>query len=748
MAVNVEEVLERFRGLVKGRLGFLPRKYQLRVGREVLEELGRGHEFVVVSMPTGSGKTLVEMLIAFYGLVSSPDARVLVLEPTRFLCDQMYGSGGRAGPWRALFGGIVGREYEGDCTSFLDEGRRIVISTPQTALKCLSQRWQDFRVVIVDEVHHLFGKKYYAELLEELKPGFVTGFTALLPAQRRYRLDPRVKKILGAPRLLVYDFKRLREIDPGFDPPRAIADVFDAEMDELENRVYEAFFRGLVYTDPRLNKFFETTLASYGRRAFCESYRRGLEKGRITPLEDAERLCSEKKLSHKARVLVEILEAYSILGSEGLRPVLIYTSRKASAKEFGKAVIEKVGVPPERVVVLTSDMGRDERRRVLERAKKGEVDVIVSTLVGEEGIDIPEAGLLVMTDVPRSPLRFYQRLGRLIRVSSPSRIKYLAVSLTPGTTEYNSLGRVLMSLYGEGVDVSYIIVNIDEKTLAARTAGLVEKLLNIYGLGVPYAVLVTGREVGDPIEYIARLILGDEEARQALETIRDKWGLSGDWYSLVFYLVTTPIPRMGAGRKLFRPVDRVASRGRVAGEISQTIREGRLLYIYDVEALARLMAHRLQSLHDSCKKGNAAVTCLYYPIRLDRKSVLRLITRLFPPSSAGEVLGELERLVEESRKGLEEAKTRGDIREYRVTVWLMNYNEKAKTLPLQLTASIETTAARLGISVQVNYYDIDAKHYQDDEKRELVKENLLAAGYRALYLFVEGLREQFPLVPF
>jgi superfamily II DNA or RNA helicase len=73
--------------------------------------------------------------------------------------------------------------------------------------------------------------------------------------------------------------------------------------------------------------------------------------------------------------------------------------------------------------------------------------------VGEEGVDIPEAKLLVMTDVPRNPLRFYQRLGRLIRGGGQ---KFLVTTLTPYTPEYDSLNDALERLNQEGVDVSYI----------------------------------------------------------------------------------------------------------------------------------------------------------------------------------------------------------------------------------------------------------------------------------------------------
>jgi len=82
-------------------------------------------------MPTGSGKTLLEEFVAFYALRGGYK-RVLVLEPTRFLCDQMYKK-----QWLIVFDRIVGKEYEGNCQDILDSFKKIVIATPKTPLKCV-----------------------------------------------------------------------------------------------------------------------------------------------------------------------------------------------------------------------------------------------------------------------------------------------------------------------------------------------------------------------------------------------------------------------------------------------------------------------------------------------------------------------------------------------------------------------------------------------------------------------------------
>ena len=186
-----------------------------------------------------------------------------------------------------------------------------------------------------------------------------------------------------------------------------------------------------------------------------------------------------------------------------------------------------MGLPRERVAILTGDLERRERLELVRRAKSGEIDVIILTLVGEEGIDIPEAGLLVMTDTPRSPLRFYQRLGRLIRMSSPRGVKYLVVSLTPRTIEYWDLEDTLWKLYMEGVDVSYVIINIGEKTPSARIVDTINDFARIYNdVSIPYTILAFGQGLGNPLAYILNTIKSRKELKAIVQRTMLEWGFS------------------------------------------------------------------------------------------------------------------------------------------------------------------------------------------------------------------------------
>ena len=736
-----------FNSIISDKLGFALRKYQEHVADEVVKSIREGHRFIIISMPTGSGKTLVEMFTAFYGLRQGVP-RILVLEPTRFLCDQMYSGGdkyGRRGLWSRVFENLVGREYEGNCNSFLEAGRRIVISTPQTALKCISTIKKEFKMIVIDEVHHAFGGKYYTELLVELKPDITVGFTALLPSYKKYSLAPEVKNVVGEPHLLVYDFRRLEEIDPDFKPPKAIADVFDAEMNYYEDKAYDNLFRELVQGDPRTIKFLETTLARYGKEAFCESYRRAIKKSRILPNNDFEGLCESNDLSHKARTLIDILTIYDVKENNELKPVLVFTSRKATAYEFRNVIAHYIGLPDEKIIVLTSDVSMRERLELVKKAKKREVDVIISTLVGEEGVDIPEAGLLIMTDVPKSPLRFYQRLGRLIRMSSPRRIKYLVISLTPKTIEYWDLEDALWNLYMEGVDVSYIVININEKTPSARVLDIVNRFAKVYNdVSIPYNLLAFGQELRNPLNYILNVIKSRRDLVLIIKNSMEEWGVQikseEELDNAIFHILTFHMLRWGGVKKIFKPIDNAVNRSRFSKEFSKAVRKGSIFYIYDVGMLSEIISYKLKILYQACiASGKEAYYDRFF--RIDYKSVLRLFTRVFPHDNISYIINKLEERLERHQKYLNDAKKTGLLQYYSIWVYRGDYNEHAKALSPKVIICLELDNIRIGLDAQINYYDISRELIKEENITELIRKNLLAVGYEASRKFLDYLYE-------
>jgi ATP-dependent DNA helicase MPH1 len=60
----------------------------------------------------------------------------------------------------------------------------------------------------------------------------------------------------------------------------------------------------------------------------------------------------------------------------------------------------------------SSGMRQKEQRRVVEAFKTGELNTLVATSIGEEGLDIGQVDLIICYDQSKSPIRILQRMGR------------------------------------------------------------------------------------------------------------------------------------------------------------------------------------------------------------------------------------------------------------------------------------------------------------------------------------------------
>ncbi|GJD06656.1 Fanconi anemia group M protein [Galdieria sulphuraria] len=79
----------------------------------------------------------------------------------------------------------------------------------------------------------------------------------------------------------------------------------------------------------------------------------------------------------------------------------------------------------------TSGMSQKEQIEVLREFRKGTFNVLVSTSIGEEGLDIADVDLIISYDVISSPIRMLQRMGRTGR----ARAGQIVVLLTEGCEE-------------------------------------------------------------------------------------------------------------------------------------------------------------------------------------------------------------------------------------------------------------------------------------------------------------------------
>jgi Fanconi anemia group M protein len=135
-------------------------------------------------------------------------------------------------------------------------------------------------------------------------------------------------------------------------------------------------------------------------------------------------LLSEKKENHpKIEKLKELLFKEILdVGLTGFtqkkieKKAIIFTQYRDSAKRIHEVLSQIKGLKPKIFVgqAKKSDTGlsQKEQKQIIEDFKEGRFNLLISTSVGEEGLDIPAVDLVVFYEPVPSAIRHIQRRGR------------------------------------------------------------------------------------------------------------------------------------------------------------------------------------------------------------------------------------------------------------------------------------------------------------------------------------------------
>ncbi len=94
------------------------------------------------------------------------------------------------------------------------------------------------------------------------------------------------------------------------------------------------------------------------------------------------------------------------------RTVLVLTIRKEHCRTLAKSIRASMGVE---AVALTGDATQKKRDAILDRFRAGDLPVVISTQLADEGLDVPRLGAIVMTCPASDSAVVTQRAGRAMR---------------------------------------------------------------------------------------------------------------------------------------------------------------------------------------------------------------------------------------------------------------------------------------------------------------------------------------------
>lgn len=333
-----------------------PRDYQLEAIEAVERKRGQGNRSALVVMATGLGKSLVANQLIAEESHRNPDQEVLVLAHTNDLVRQLETSS-----WSQLPKEVSTHLWtDGEKPAYAGG---VVFATWQSVLPAL-ERGEDLRsrysLVIVDEAHHAPARRF-RRLLEDLECNFRVGLTAT-----PWRGDDlSVTEMFGEPAFtcdIVEGMQRgfLAEVDY-----RMLTDGIDWDA------VSRSTEQGLTVKD--LNRHLLVPERDLGMvKKVCDEMR---------CLENPKALAFCRSIDHANHLR-------GLFNNEGIRAAVIH-----------------------------SKIAREHKFKNLSDFNQGQIDLLISVEMLNEGVDLPDVNLVAFMRVTHSRRIFVQQLGRGLRIS-------------------------------------------------------------------------------------------------------------------------------------------------------------------------------------------------------------------------------------------------------------------------------------------------------------------------------------------
>jgi superfamily II DNA or RNA helicase len=345
----------------------------------------------VIALPTGSGKTVLAIAaIARLGVAA------LCLVPTRVLLDQWVRAIGRWWPHP------VGRIGEGEHAI-----APITVSTYASAVTWAPRIGDRFGLVVVDEAHHV-GAWCPSEVLEMLVAPARLGLTATpTDGDAVIRHVGRVVYALAIEDL-VGDGLAEHDVQT---VPIALAPG-ERKRYQTERGTFAAAYRTYARrTRGGWRGFVKASSRSRAGREALAAWRR-----------------SREAIAYPAGKRAALRE---LLARHAGERTIVFTADNATAYAIARELL----VPP-----ITHEIGCAERADVIERFRGGEVSVLVSAQVLDEGFDVPDADVAIVVGGTGSARRHVQRIGRVLRPrdGKRARIYELVVEATAEITTAES----------------------------------------------------------------------------------------------------------------------------------------------------------------------------------------------------------------------------------------------------------------------------------------------------------------------
>jgi len=487
-----------------------PREYQQKIYETCKDKN------CLVILPTGTGKTLVALMMAINRLRLYPESKILFLAPTRPLAEQHLSYFQKHLPelfaTKELFTGKI----EAKKRQELWQNAEIIFSTPQSVANDLRNNLYDLKEVsllIQDECHRCLKNYDYTYIakkyLEQAVNQRILGLTASPGVEKS-----KIKKIaenLGIEAIEI----RTRESDDvspylqelkydtiKLDYPEEFKEVGDILKELCNRKIEELKNRKLLFAPPTKKNILELqrrimTMISTGNRHFnilsgASACAQAIKLQHLLELLETQTLDSVYKYmqelfsqanQNKSKAVKQLVKQASfnqayvkvtellarkienpklsklkeVIEEEmkgKIKRIIVFAQFRDTLVKICKTLNEIPGVNA-RVFVGQAKRGegdnatglsQKEQKEMINDFSLGTINVLCSSSIGEEGLDICEVSAVIFYEPIPSAIRQIQRRGRTARLK-PGKLIVLMIKKTRDEAYYWSAFHKEKSMY-------------------------------------------------------------------------------------------------------------------------------------------------------------------------------------------------------------------------------------------------------------------------------------------------------------
>ena len=365
-----------------------------------------------IILPTGAGKTAIGIKA-----IQKVNASTLVVVPTIDLMEQWahniskYLFANNNNSQNIIIGKLGGGE---------DNLQAITVATYDSAYLRASTIGNRFEFIIFDEVHHLPAPGYRS-IAEQFIAPYRLGLTATI--EREDELHELIPYLTGG---VVFQLGP-QELSAQKYLAEHTIDRLQINLTPEEQKEYELNHSKFLTNLRQLG--FKVPSMYNLKRLIMMSNRNKIAREALL----ARNKANEIALNSKAKVD----ELQKILHQNKKIKTIIFTQNNKMVYNLSNRFL---------IPFITYKTTKDERRDVLEGFKSGRYNVVVTSRVLDEGVDVPDAELGIIVSGTGSGRELIQRLGRLLRPKQDGRKAKLIELVSKNTRETNTSAKRITAL--------------------------------------------------------------------------------------------------------------------------------------------------------------------------------------------------------------------------------------------------------------------------------------------------------------